>query len=340
MTPAFTLSDAAAAPRSNPGTSVILVFRDAEPFLEAAILGVIAQTLDDWELLLVDDGSTDGSREIAVDYAMLDRDRVRYFEHPGHAACGVSASRNLALAHARGTFLAFPDAARAWSPRWLQRCVSALRRNEDAGFVCTRMRGAAARVALKCDGRSLLLDLLEGDEPQPALSSTLVRRRVIDRVGAFDPIDEPGAPVRESIDDEVFFAKLCLHATACVLDEALDERCLAGLAGRTDERDGTEVLDGESDGCERAGTERARGLESRRERFLLWLDGYLHAHALDDERLQQVLDRELARQRESWIRAFTRTPVFPYVKRAVRLGLPPAAYSRLRQRVMERLARR
>lgn len=337
MTPAFMLSDAAALRRSNPGTSVILVFRDAGPFLEAAILGVFAQTLDDWELLLVDDGSTDGSSEIAVDYAVLDRDRVRYFEHPGHAACGASASRNLALAHARGTLLAFPDAARAWGPQWLQRRVSALRRNEDAGFVCTGMRGAGARGALQRDGRCLLLDLLEGDEPLPALSTTLVRRRIIDRVGAFEQIDEPEAAASESIADEVLFTKLCLHATACVLDEAFDERHLAGHAGRRDER---EALDAESDGGEWVGAESARGLESRRERLLLWLDGYVQAHALDDERLRQVLDRELARQGESWIQAFTRTPVFPYVKRAVRLGLPPAAYSRLRQRVMERLARR
>jgi glycosyltransferase involved in cell wall biosynthesis len=326
MTPAFTLRDVAASRRSNPGTSVILVFRDAEPFLEAAILGVFAQTLDDWELLLVDDGSTDGSSEIAVDYAVLDRDRVRYLEHPGHAACGVGACRNLALAHARGTFLAFPNTARAWGPQWLQRRVSVLRRHEDAGFVCTGMSAAAARGARPRDGRSLLLDLLEDDDPMPALSTTLVRRRVIDRVGAFEPID-----------DEIFFATLCLHATACVLDEAADERNLVGHAGRRDER---EVLDGDSDGGEWAGSESARRLDSRRERFLLWLDDYLRAHALDDERLRQVVDRELARQGESWIQAFTRTPVFPYVKRAVRFGLPPAAYSRLRQRVMERLARR
>ena len=49
--------------------SVIMIFRDAEAFIAEAIDSVLAQTLSEWELLLVDDGSVDGSGRIAAGYA-------------------------------------------------------------------------------------------------------------------------------------------------------------------------------------------------------------------------------------------------------------------------------
>src|SRR5437773_8185120 len=97
----------AAAP---PAVSVVVIFKDAGGFLAEAIASVLAQTFRDWELLLVDDGSTDTSSATARREAELDAGRVRYLDHPGHANRGMSATRNLGLAHARGEFVAFLDA--------------------------------------------------------------------------------------------------------------------------------------------------------------------------------------------------------------------------------------
>ena len=77
-----------------PRVSVVLPFLNAKQFLEQAVHSVLHQTYPDWELLMVDDGSRDGSTEIARSYAMNMPEQVRYFEHKNHANRGVAASRH------------------------------------------------------------------------------------------------------------------------------------------------------------------------------------------------------------------------------------------------------
>src|SRR5215207_10417359 len=92
-----------------PTVSVIMIFFNLETFLKEAIESVRAQTYEDWELLLIDDGSIDGSSSIALDFAKLDQKKVRYFEHSDHTNRGMSASRNLGIANAKGTYITFLD---------------------------------------------------------------------------------------------------------------------------------------------------------------------------------------------------------------------------------------
>ena len=93
-----------------PRVSVITIFLNAAPYLESAVRSVCAQSYQDWELLLVDDGSTDGSSEMALKWASSHPGRIRYLEHPGHANLGMSASRNLGLRTASGEYVALLDA--------------------------------------------------------------------------------------------------------------------------------------------------------------------------------------------------------------------------------------
>ncbi len=118
-----------------PKVSVIIIFLDAERFIEEAIESVRSQTFRDWELLLVDDGSTDGSSAIARRYTTEHAPRVRYLEHPGHANRGMSAARNLGLAEARGALVAFLDADDVWLPRRLERHVKVLEGRPDVAMV-------------------------------------------------------------------------------------------------------------------------------------------------------------------------------------------------------------
>ena len=76
-----------------PLVSAIVIFLNEERFLAQAIGSVLAQSHANWELLLVDDGSTDGSSVIARDFAARDPRRIRCYEHAGHANRGMSASR-------------------------------------------------------------------------------------------------------------------------------------------------------------------------------------------------------------------------------------------------------
>lgn len=96
-----------------PAVSIICIFLNGERFLAEAIDSVLAQDHGDWELLLVDDGSSDGSAALARGYAADDR-RIRCLAHPGGGNRGMSAARNLGLAHARGDQVAFIDADDRW----------------------------------------------------------------------------------------------------------------------------------------------------------------------------------------------------------------------------------
>lgn len=85
--------------------SIITPVYNVAPWAARCFDSILAQTWTDWELLLIDDGSTDGSGAICDDYAARDR-RIRVFHQENK---GVAAARNLGLDNARGDYLLFAD---------------------------------------------------------------------------------------------------------------------------------------------------------------------------------------------------------------------------------------
>ncbi|MEM9563709.1 MAG: glycosyltransferase [Actinomycetota bacterium] len=118
-----------------PLVSVILPFLDERRFLADAVDTVLGQTLGSFELLLVDDGSTDGSGDLADELAAKDPDRILVLRHPGGGNEGLAASRNLGLAAARGGAIAFLDADDRWEPDKLERQLRYLAESPTAGMV-------------------------------------------------------------------------------------------------------------------------------------------------------------------------------------------------------------
>ncbi|MCH7627406.1 MAG: glycosyltransferase family 2 protein [Proteobacteria bacterium] len=104
--------------------SIIMPVLDQERYLAEAIGSVQAQTFDDWELLVVDDGSTDASLAIAQRFAR-DDPRIRVLRHPDGGRHGAAASRNFAIRQARGRWLAFLDGDDLFLPRHLATHVAA-----------------------------------------------------------------------------------------------------------------------------------------------------------------------------------------------------------------------
>ena len=102
-----------------PRVSVIMPVYNGQAYLAAAIDSVLGQTLRDHELVVVDDGSTDGSAAILAGYG----DRIRVLRQ---ANAGVSAARNAGIAAARGDFIAFLDSDDWWEPDFLQSMVDAM----------------------------------------------------------------------------------------------------------------------------------------------------------------------------------------------------------------------
>jgi hypothetical protein len=86
-----------------------MIFFNGARFIDEAIRSVVDQDgCDEWELILVDDGSTDESTAIAVSWAARDP-RIRYLDHPGHENRGMSASRNVGVEHSSGRYVTFLD---------------------------------------------------------------------------------------------------------------------------------------------------------------------------------------------------------------------------------------
>lgn len=88
-----------------------------ERFITETIHSVIRQTYSDWELLIVDDASIDGTVALVQNIAEQD-DRIRYFVNAEHA--GIAPTRNRCIEKSKGRFLAFLDADDVWHPNKLE----------------------------------------------------------------------------------------------------------------------------------------------------------------------------------------------------------------------------
>ena len=168
-----------------PAVSVVIASRNYGQYVAGAIESVLAQTFADWEIIIVDDGSTDDT-PVVVKPFLADR-RVRYHRTDG---LGQSRAKNLGILQARGPLIAFLDGDDEWLPTKLERQLPLFDR-PDVGVAYSR------RTLMDADGRDL---------PTPAsrfasgkiydamlvqnfvcFSSVVVRREVFEAVGMFDP---------------------------------------------------------------------------------------------------------------------------------------------------------
>ena len=104
-----------------PLVSVIMPSYNAERHIAESIRSVQAQTMGDWELLVSDDCSTDGTRSVVEGIAVEDC-RVRLL--PLEENSGAAVARNNSLSHARGRYIAYLDADDLWYPEKLERQIS------------------------------------------------------------------------------------------------------------------------------------------------------------------------------------------------------------------------
>lgn len=107
--------------------SVIVPNYNCEKFIGETISSVIAQTYSDWELLIVDDCSTDNSAEIIKEYCDRD-DRIKLFVNETNS--GAAASRNYAMREATGRWIAFLDSDDLWLPDKLEKQLSFMADND------------------------------------------------------------------------------------------------------------------------------------------------------------------------------------------------------------------
>ena len=271
--------------------SVIMPFLNVAPYLEEAIESVRAQTYPRWELLLCDDGSRDGSSDIARRYAALDPSRIRHLTHADAGTHGASATRNLGIAAARGEVIALLDGDDVWFPTKLaeQLAILAERPDADALYGVTELwyswTGApddSARDERPPGGipsntllapRALLAGMLRRELLVPCTCSIVVRTDAVRRAGGF--VDE----FRYIYTDVAFYSRLSLVASVLYVERCWDRYRRHPTSAYSEVQ------------------RRGEGREARL-RWLTWLDRYLDStDARDDRELRLAVRASMRRER-------------------------------------------
>lgn len=276
---------------SKPIVSGITIFFNAERFFVEAIESILAQTFDDWELLLVDDGSTDKSTEIALHYAAKYPNKIRYLEHPYHQNLGMSVSRNLGIKNARGEFVAFLDADDVWVSHKLEQQLKVMREqpdaamcygptmfwhswagnDEDVGHDWHTQHGPQVNSLVAPP--SLLILLLRDEFTVPSTCSILFRRDIANEIGMFEE------NFRDQMEDMVFHTKIFLNRPVFVSTECW------GLYRQHQNNNGKLAM--------------AMGLwlphapNPARRAYLKWVGKYLNEQNIQNDELWNVLSEEL-----------------------------------------------
>ncbi|MFH7027936.1 MAG: glycosyltransferase family 2 protein [Heteroscytonema crispum UTEX LB 1556] len=274
-----------------PLVSVITIFLNCEKFIEEAIESIFAQTYDNWELLLVDDGSTDGSTAIAMRYAQQYPQKVRYLEHPNHQNRGMSATRNLGIDNAKGEYIALLDADDVFLPQKLEKQVAILEAQPQAAMVYgptqywyswtgnaqNSQRDFLGRLGVKPDTLlhppTLLTLFLKDPGILPCTCGLLARRQVIKDISGFQE------NFRGMYEDQVFLAKMCLKSPVFVESGCWDKY--------------RQHPDSSSYVAIRAGEYHPRKSNPARRVFLTWLANYISEQRIKDAELWQALNKQL-----------------------------------------------
>lgn len=291
------------AVEKRPAVSVIMPIYNGERYVQEALESVFAQTFSDYDVLCVDDGSTDRSIQLLERY----RSRLTVITQ---ANVGQSAARNQGVHASTGRYLAFLDQDDRWYPHKLAQQVDLLEARKDVVMVyCNsdrmdsegRILQVGATKAEQPSAKASLLGRLIG-EGLVLPSSMLIRRDVFERVGGFDP-------QLRGFEDFDLCARLTKQGEIAFFEES-------GMCYRTHEN----------------GFNRAGGLTivRSRERFLLRMRE-LYA---EDMRRQSLINEMLAECYSDWgmdeVRAGDRSVGRQRLLRSLRLNpLKFRTYSRL-----------
>lgn len=169
-----------------PKVSVNMCCYNSERFLKATIQSILRQSYENYELIIIDDGSSDGTAEIIKGF---NDQRIKYYYQ---ANKGLSASRNRAVRHSSGEYVAFIDHDDIWLPDKLAQQVALLDTDPAVGLVYTdaymvnwrtkqkkRFSGMVTMSAGQVLDKLFLCDFI-------ILSSIIVRKRLFELVGYFD----------------------------------------------------------------------------------------------------------------------------------------------------------
>ena len=203
--------------------SVIIPLYNKAPYIRKAQESVLAQTYADYELIIIDDGSTDGSAEIAE--AILQAPASRLIASSPHrlirqANSGVSAARNNGVAQASGDYIAFLDADDWWEPTFLEKMTKLIEDYPEAGLYASNYmyyKPGKTRVAvnnIETGYFNYPKSYYEGGAMPVTSISVAIPRKVLDETGGF-PL---GIKLGE---DFLLWAKIAIQHKVAFFNEPL-----------------------------------------------------------------------------------------------------------------------
>lgn len=192
--------------------SVVIPVYNAAAVIDQTIRSVLVQTWADREIVVIDDGSTDGSADVVKSFG----DEVRYYAFENE---GVAKARNRGMALARGRYIALLDHDDLWAPDKLRRQVEVLEARPEVGLVITGIghleQDGRPRRKFPTGPSSRFYQLfVKGFGPTP--SAAMIRRSVIERAGGFD--ERFGSA---GLDDHEFWPRIAQHCEIALIDEPL-----------------------------------------------------------------------------------------------------------------------
>lgn len=292
-------------PSPEPCVSVVTIFHDAERFLADSIESVLEQSFRDWELILVNDGSSDGSVAIARRYVDRFPDRLRLVEHPGGVNRGMSASRNLGISVARGRYIALLDADDVYLPGKLEHQVALLDSLPDVGVAFGRTQlwrswtgdpADAHRDSFRSVGvppgtivrpPDFIPLVVRSLAALPCTCGVLMRRDAVLRAGGFEE------SFRGMFEDQVFFYRIFANEQVIIDGRFLD---------RYRQHDASWSHQSLASGAWKRGAE----LSASRRAFLEWLEVFLRDERLSKLGLHRQIRRELLPYRHPALAPFWR----------------------------------
>jgi glycosyltransferase involved in cell wall biosynthesis len=201
-----------------PTVSIVLPTFNRLPFLRESVDSVFAQTLQEWELIIADDGSEDDTLVYLAVLERLPRVKVLRLAHTGNPG----AVRNAALRQADGRFVAFLDSDDLWMPDKLHRQLAAHAARPDRRWSYTALQRIDAAGEPMRDGLGMgwvphegaIFEQLLTIEAAVATPSVMVERQLLDQVGAFDE-------QQSYFEDYELWLRLSLRSDVIVVNQPL-----------------------------------------------------------------------------------------------------------------------
>lgn len=267
-----------------------------------AIESILSQTYKNWELLLVDDGSSDSSTQIALDYEKKYPEKLTYLDHEKHENRGMSASRNLGVSKIKGECVTFLDADDVLFPNSISAQVEILNSFPDVSAVFgslliwhswTDEQQDAKKDFIKPSYESYesnkvynppeLLDLHLGGKKSmfPGICAIMTRRAAIENVGGFEDY------FTGMFEDQIFRSKLALKEKIYVLNT-----CLAKYRQHSYSHKNIAVKTGDE--------------EIDRLRYLTWLEMYILPNKEINNSLWGSLQHKISHTRNKLLQYYSK----------------------------------